>query len=120
VIEHVGRPVDLYERPKDLFVARFIGSPAMNVMAGRVTAAGRATKVSFCRDVVFELPVATAEGARGSDVTVGIRPEDLHLPVSGDWVLQGSVHLVETLEQAVAIRDARGLFSRVRASDCEV
>ncbi|RVI20624.1 ATP-binding cassette domain-containing protein, partial [Sinorhizobium meliloti] len=46
-IEQVGAPLELYERPANLFVARFIGSPAMNVIPATITATGQQTAVSL-------------------------------------------------------------------------
>ena len=46
-IAQVGSPLDLYERPQNEFVARFIGSPAMNLWPGKISATGKQTKVSL-------------------------------------------------------------------------
>ena len=74
VLQQVGKPTELYAHPVNLFVAGFIGSPAMNFVPG--TLSGEKVKTPF-----GELPVP--EGARGADgsgerdVIVGIRPENL-------------------------------------------
>ena len=71
VIEQVGSPLDLYNKPNSVFVAGFIGSPKMNLISG---------------------PVA----ARHDAATIGIRPEHVALlPSGGD--LQGTVTLTEHL-----------------------
>lgn len=52
VAEQIGTPVEVYEKPASLFVASFIGSPAMNLLAGRVNNEARIsnwTAVSRCR-----------------------------------------------------------------------
>jgi len=72
-IEQVGRPTEVYQRPASRFVATFIGSPAMNLLPGRVAAPGRievpgAGALAFDRNA---FPVAA-----GREVEVGIRPED--------------------------------------------
>ncbi len=76
VVEQFGAPLDLYDRPANLFVAQFIGSPAMNILEGHWTAAG----FSAGDGTVFPLPQAEkAEAA----VSYGIRPEHLRLSDSG-------------------------------------
>jgi multiple sugar transport system ATP-binding protein len=78
VIEQIGTPLELYDRPANLFVAGFIGSPAMNLIQGKMDGgafiAADGTRV--------ELPNAPA-GAAGRNVTLGIRPEHLHLDNAG-------------------------------------
>ena len=82
-LEQQGSPLDLYDRPDNVFVAGFIGSPAMNLLRG--TAADG--KVRLAEGVV--LPI---ESARGGDVTWGIRPEHLEWsPEPGEGVLSGTV-----------------------------
>jgi multiple sugar transport system ATP-binding protein len=66
----VGTPSDIYERPRDTFVARSVGSPPMNLIDGRL-AGGEAQVGSF------RLPVQAAAG--GGAVTFGVRPENLIL-----------------------------------------
>jgi multiple sugar transport system ATP-binding protein len=74
LVEQVGAPLDLYDRPANRFVAGFIGSPAMNFLPGKVDGA----RVSIGSG--FEIPVSGNLGAR--DVVVGIRPE--HLEIADD------------------------------------
>lgn len=79
VTEQIGSPLELYDNPGNLFVAGFIGSPAMNFLPGKVTAAGIAVGESI------HLPTPANNTAEtGRDVVVGVRPE--HLSVSGDGV----------------------------------
>jgi ABC-type sugar transport system ATPase subunit len=72
--EQVGTPSDLYERPANVFVAGFVGSPRMNIVQGRVDDGGLVA-VGGAR-----LPLSPAAAARlreGDPVLVGIRPIDL-------------------------------------------
>src|SRR5947208_3301879 len=71
-VNQIGRPLDLYESPATAFVAGFIGSPAMNLIAGTLDAAA-----VVIGDV--SLPLAAAGGASGRPVLVGLRPEHLDL-----------------------------------------
>jgi multiple sugar transport system ATP-binding protein len=78
-LQQVGRPQDVYDRPANLFVARFIGSPPMNTLAGHLD--GDVTRPTVRigeADIPVRVPAA-ALPAHGSAVTVGVRPEHLHL-----------------------------------------
>ena len=69
-VEQIGRPMDLYDRPANLFVATFIGSPSMNLLDGR--ADGDALRVF--PDYAAPLP----DGApRGASMTLGLRPDHI-------------------------------------------
>ncbi|MGD8966239.1 MAG: sn-glycerol-3-phosphate ABC transporter ATP-binding protein UgpC [Anaerolineae bacterium] len=78
--QQIDTPQNLYEYPDNLFVAGFIGSPAMNFMDA--TLVERDGKVAVdCRDFVLNVPEAKTEVYRqhlGKDVILGIRPEDTH------------------------------------------
>ncbi len=76
VVEQIGRPIDVYDDPASLFVAGFIGSPAMNFLPGK--RAG--DEIDVGANVRVPLPQALA-GRAGEAVTVGVRPE--HLVVAG-------------------------------------
>ncbi|WP_145152901.1 sn-glycerol-3-phosphate import ATP-binding protein UgpC [Pseudomonas oryzihabitans] len=92
VVEQLGTPVEVYERPATRFVASFIGSPAMNLLDGQVDAAG-----GHC-DVPGGLRLPLGPGYRhlaGRPVCLGIRPEHLHLCSDPE---QGLPLVVRTLE----------------------
>ncbi len=95
-IEQVGRPIDVYQRPASTFVASFIGSPAMNLVKGRVSAPGR-VELDGAGALAFEAKDFTAR--EGQTVEVGIRPEDLVLAMDGggDAGLAFTAELVEEL-----------------------
>jgi multiple sugar transport system ATP-binding protein len=77
VVEQMGAPLDLYDRPANLFVAGFIGSPAMNMMKGTIRGGGFETEHGN------RLPLGSAPPAsEGRKAVYGIRPE--HLRLSGD------------------------------------
>ncbi|MBF9035576.1 sn-glycerol-3-phosphate ABC transporter ATP-binding protein UgpC [Rhodobacterales bacterium HKCCE2091] len=75
-LEQFGRPLDLFNAPRNLFVAGFIGSPKMNFLAGTVHAADRSLLVLPTGEEV-PLPLDGFGQAEGAKVTVGIRPNDL-------------------------------------------
>jgi multiple sugar transport system ATP-binding protein len=94
VIQQVGSPLELYDRPANLFVAGFIGSPGMNFFEGRYTTSGDAA--AFTLDGGVVLPLGTkANLPDGSAATLGIRPEHVILGAEGADVFKATVDLVE-------------------------
>ena len=81
IIEQIGTPLDLYDRPGNLFVAQFIGSPSMNVFQGALQRSGDATTVAALGSA---WPVSgLGAGTPGQTVHYGIRPGDLTLADAG-------------------------------------
>jgi sn-glycerol 3-phosphate transport system ATP-binding protein len=96
VADQIGTPMDVYERPASVFVAGFIGSPAMNFLAGKVAAGSRAVELAGTGAVHVTLPLAVATAAAdGTPVAVGIRPEHLH--PAADGALEFEIELAEPL-----------------------
>jgi len=77
-VEQMGAPLDLYDRPANLFVAGFIGSPSMNFLKGEV-------RDGMCQldGVALPLP-ASGAGGEGQKIVYGIRPE--HWSLTGNGV----------------------------------
>jgi multiple sugar transport system ATP-binding protein len=101
VLQQCAAPQVLYERPINLFVAAFIGSPAMNLYEGKLTPDGTAVSLGSQRlelsDEVRRARPALA-AYRGKGVVVGIRPEHISAAGSGEAAsLQGDVELLEAL-----------------------
>ncbi|WP_426186779.1 ABC transporter ATP-binding protein [Microbacterium sp. TWP3-1-2b2] len=90
-LQQLGTPRDLYEEPKNVFVAGFIGSPAMNLFTTDVTEHG----VRFGTQTVA-VDRATRD-AGGTRVTIGVRPEDITLASATEPGLTMTVDLVEEL-----------------------
>jgi len=80
LVEQIGAPLDLYDRPDNLFVAGFIGSPAMNFLPGSVRANGSA---AFEGPAGLRLPLAAPADWAGRTVICGIRPEHFSLADDG-------------------------------------
>ncbi len=76
-ISQVGTPLELYEKPRNTFVAQFIGSPAMNLMKGEVIATGAQTRVRVPSGAEVTSAAPSPEDLMGATVEVGVRPEDL-------------------------------------------
>ena len=93
-VEQVGRPMDLYDNPQNLFVASFIGSPSMNFFDGENNKSG----------VSIGGKKAISVAPKGVDtVKVGIRPENLEQCAAKDAVLSGKMELIEQLGDHVLI-----------------
>jgi sn-glycerol 3-phosphate transport system ATP-binding protein len=89
IADQIGRPLDLYEQPATVFVAGFIGSPAMNLVPGHLGPGGVAVAGTV-------LPLGGhGDQERGRPVVVGLRPE--HLEPAGDGALAVQVDLLERL-----------------------
>jgi multiple sugar transport system ATP-binding protein len=84
-IEQIGTPLELYDHPANLFVAQFIGSPAMNVVNGVLRRDGAKAWVEVDGGVRWPL-AATSPGSDGQPVAYGIRPGDLGVGGSADGV----------------------------------
>ena len=102
-IEQVGPPLELYERPKNLFVARFIGSPAMNIMPVTVKETGAVTTVSLVDGKSVIVPISTETGANGKSASFGVRPEDLTIATGEDYLFEGKVSIVEALGEVTLL-----------------
>jgi sn-glycerol 3-phosphate transport system ATP-binding protein len=90
--EQVGAPLEVYERPASVFVAGFIGAPAMNLLRARV-AGGRA----IAGAAALPLPQAAGLG-EGREIDWGVRPEHVELaPGAADADAEVAVDLVEAL-----------------------
>ncbi len=92
VLQQVGTPRDLYEQPNNVFVAGFIGSPAMNLFPADLAEGG----IKFGTKVV---PVEASALAKtsGKQATIGVRPEDITVGPAGGEGLSVVVDLVEEL-----------------------
>ena len=107
VIEQVGSPVDLYERPDNIFVAGFIGSPKMNFF----TATNLENRVSHI-----------VEGADDTD-TIGIRPEHLRKCKTKDAIVTAKLDLIENLGENLLVhciaKDGAEFITKMEATPTE-
>jgi sn-glycerol 3-phosphate transport system ATP-binding protein len=91
-VEQIGLPTDVYRRPATTFVASFIGSPPMNMLAGEVK--GGQVVVGELTLAAPDLPTGIADGTK---VTVGLRPEDIVVADARDRSLTVDIDFVEEL-----------------------
>ena len=96
-IEQVGTPLELYRRPGNLFVARFIGSPAMNIVPVRLDKAGSVSRISLPGGRAALVPVATGAEAEGRELHFGVRPENLAPAEGEDCLFEGRLDYIEQL-----------------------
>jgi multiple sugar transport system ATP-binding protein len=100
VIEQIGSPLELYHRPRNTFVAGFIGSPKMNFVKAKAwSAKGGKIAVELPGNSKVTLAGAGAKVSEGQPVTLGIRPEHIQVGAKGkgDGEIKGTVRLAEYL-----------------------
>ncbi|WP_306120755.1 MULTISPECIES: ABC transporter ATP-binding protein [unclassified Roseitalea] len=104
-VEQVGPPMELYHRPANLFVAQFIGSPAMNIMESVVTAASSSeVAVDVEGGGKAVVPIAGAPSLKGHPVKLGVRPEDLRIAGEGEQtIVSGKLDIAEALGEVTLL-----------------
>jgi ABC-type sugar transport system ATPase subunit len=97
VVQQQGAPLDVYEQPGNTFVARFVGSPAMNLLAAEVRASDGvwSLRLDDATHVRIADPEAFPGLAPGQRVLAGIRPHDVVIAADGELAV--AVDLVETM-----------------------
>jgi multiple sugar transport system ATP-binding protein len=109
IVEQIGAPLELYDRPNNLFVAGFIGSPAMNFIKGRVANGG------FVGEGGLRLPLRSAPAASdGQPAIYGIRPEHFRLTPDGIPVEVVVVEPTGSETQVVARSDGQEIIAIFR------
>jgi multiple sugar transport system ATP-binding protein len=100
-IQQIDTPMKVYERPANLFVAGFIGSPAMNFLRGRLSHQdGAHLDLGFSRVDLGEAHGSMLAAREGTELVAGLRPEDLHLAANGEASARGPrlTALIELIE----------------------
>jgi multiple sugar transport system ATP-binding protein len=92
VVEQVGSPLELYDRPANVFVAGFIGSPAMNFIAGRLES-GEPPTLFTASGVQIPLYSAAPRAGPGSEIIMGVRPE--HISLGGPQAMSAQIIVIE-------------------------
>lgn len=113
-VEQIGSPLELYDRPANVFVAGFIGSPAMNMLPGTMRHDGAGSCVELRDGALIEVS-PNKIGAEGQRVLFGTRPEHLHLVEGSYGGISVKVEVVEPTgaDTYVACRHADAAVSVV-------
>jgi multiple sugar transport system ATP-binding protein len=104
VIQQIDTPMNLYERPANLFVASFLGSPAMNLLRGTLRSDNGLKLATTQGDIAFgSVPQASSlEGWLNREVILGVRPEDLRLLDSNaDAAIEATLEVIEPVGNEV-------------------
>jgi len=129
VLQQLGTPWEVYNRPANTFVAGFMGSPRMNLVKARLEARGGAFALEFREgerasvqmDLSSELVPSALAGYVGREVTVGLRPEAVSLCSNGmaagpkQCIVEAQVEVIEpTGADTLAVVDLGGHEFTVR------
>ncbi|WP_422526720.1 ABC transporter ATP-binding protein [Serratia fonticola] len=114
-VEQAGTPLELYYFPKTLFVAGFIGSPNMNLLPAILISATANQATVEVGDYIFQADVDATMAPSGALMTIGIRPEDIHLSEEGVGVIvEGLERLgTESLLYTKLVRGGQEVLVRV-------
>jgi multiple sugar transport system ATP-binding protein len=93
-IEQAGRPIELYDKPDNLFVAAFIGTPSMNLIEATIVKADNGLAAAFANGQSIPVPNGHPTMVEHEQVIVGMRPEHF-VPHAGGAQLTGAISLVE-------------------------
>jgi multiple sugar transport system ATP-binding protein len=108
-LAQVGTPLELFHRPRNLFVAGFIGSPRMNFLPATLVSRGPALAAFRLADgSELSAAVDASRLAEGAKVTLGVRPEHAHLQSGAGQALAGVVSIVERLGTSTYLYLERG------------
>jgi len=108
VVQQVGRPDDVYNRPANTYVATFVGARSMNLFDGRIVTTSGARR--FAGPFTVELSPDALSGVPDGEVVLGVRPEDVALCPNGT---QGEVAGVVELGERIG----SDVYLNVRMSD---
>ncbi len=97
-IQQVGTPMEIYARPANTFVARFVGTPAMTLAAGVIDdGSGDFATVRLAGGAIVTTRVRAPELTANAPVRLGLRPENIRATASGQGTADAAVILVERL-----------------------
>jgi multiple sugar transport system ATP-binding protein len=123
-IEQVGAPIELYAQPANLFVARFLGAPPMNLLRGKVTRVDNQPAVALEDGAAIPLPGRNIPLGDGAPITLGIRPEHceigngpLTVDVGGTEVLGAETIIHSETRSATPFTVSQRGISRAKSGD---
>ena len=111
-IEQIGSPLELYEKPQNLFVAKFIGSPAMNIIPIEIITKGINSVGKIGEKIKISLETNFNSSDIGRELYLGFRPENLILSKKDENSFSARVSFVESLgEYALVYASIKGSSS---------
>jgi multiple sugar transport system ATP-binding protein len=104
VIQQIGSPAEIYNRPANLFVADFMGNPAMNLIPAKARSNGEGTRIEIARRSAEPIVLTDTKNRNlPEDVILGVRPEDIAEPgARAGTAVQNTECLVDIVEPAGA------------------
>jgi multiple sugar transport system ATP-binding protein len=102
-IQQVGRPMEIYTRPANVFVAQFVGSPAMTLLPAQMVEGGENAVVKLGDGTVVETRVPRAALPQWNNLRLGLRPEAARIAKRGRGTAKAKVELVERLGERTLI-----------------
>jgi len=97
------RIVVLSAGPANLFVAQFIGSPAMNIFNVALVKAGQSTRIKTKNSHEFDIPIASTIDLENQTLTIGVRPEDFRMADETTCMLSGKIIFIESLGEVTLL-----------------
>ena len=116
-IQQVGAPMDIYSRPANVFVAQFVGSPAMTLAPAQLVEDGEFAALRLGDGSVVQTRVPREGLPAGAELRIGLRPEAVRVAGSEGATTKGKVELVERLGERTLIYGRFGDGQRVTAED---
>jgi multiple sugar transport system ATP-binding protein len=102
-IQQVGPPMEIYSRPANVFVAQFVGSPAMTLAEAELIDGGERANLKLGDGTIVETRVPRTALARASSVRVGLRPEAVRVAAGRGSSTKARVELVERLGERTLV-----------------
>lgn len=119
-IEQVGTPMEIYLRPRTRFVATFVGSPKINLLAVTVEAAPSGNARARLGDGTVVDTAVPFAGLRQGEMTLGLRAETVRVTNGGDAATHGTVEVVERLGERTLVHTLLADGARLVAEDAGV
>ena len=116
-IQQVGRPMDIYNRPANVFVAQFVGSPAMTLLPAQMVDDGEFATLKIGDGTVVETRVRRDQLPQWSNLRLGLRPEAVRLGGRGKGTTKAKAELVERLGERTLVYARLGDGQQITAED---
>ncbi len=102
-IQQVGPPMEIYTRPANTFVAQFVGSPAMTLLAAELIAGGDCARLKIGDGTIIETAIARDRLPKDTTLRLGLRPEAVRVGARGSASSEAKVELVERLGERTIV-----------------